>query len=201
MNFNDTLDPQLAEALLKRPCLDQLSRYVAGLATPVQAELIEAHMQRSPEVRMDVEALRQDLDIFSETLRQSFEQKEQGLPAKNDRILAHKSNELALAASSNEDRPAVVYLKTVSGIPCGLDGDASASPEAPTLCSTFRLAWKSAPSEPPSRIEASWPTGKRSTQNWVWNEKWQEWRTDLVLPEPWSKTYVWLKTGSFKFAQ
>lgn len=201
MNSDNILDTQIAEALIKRPTLDQLSRYVAGLATPIQAELIEAHLQRSPEVRMDVEALRQDLDTFSEALHQSFQQKETALPVKNDGILAHESNELALAASSNEERPAVVYLKTVPGIPSGLEGDVSASPEAPTLCSTFRLAWNSPHSEPPSRIEVSWPTGKRFTQDWVWDERWQEWRTDLVLPEPWSKTYVWLKKGSLKFVK
>lgn len=197
MNSDNTLDPQIAEALLKRPSLDQLSRYVAGLATPLQADLIEAQMQRFPEVRMDVEALKEDFDVFSESLHQSLRQQER--EAVSLRIGAHESNELALAAATSEERPEVLYLDHVPGIPSRLEGDASASPEAPSLCSSLRLAWKGSSSEPPLRVVVSWPTGKRHTPNWLWDESGQEWRTDVVLPEPWSKTSAWLQNGKLQF--
>lgn len=198
MNLNDTLDPQIADTLLRRPSLDDLSRFVAGLATPIEAELIEAHMQRSPEVRMDVEALKEDFDALSESLHQNFRQQER--EAASHRIGAHESDELALAAATSEERPEVLYLVDhIPDIPSDLEGDASASPEAPSLCSSLRLAWKSSPSEPPFRIVVSWPTGKRHTPNWLWDESGQEWRTDVVLPEPWSKTSDWLQNGKLQF--
>lgn len=201
MNFNDTLDPQIAEALLKRPCLDQLSRYVAGLATPVQAELIEAHMQRSPEVRMDVEALRQDLDTFSEALHQSFQQKEPALPTENDRIAAAGAHHLALAGSEKKDVCSKMDLETfggLGGIP-GLSGVVRASVEAPTLTTTISLSIKAANESPnvPDRILVRWKTGERKSRPFEFRDG--RWRANVVIPEPWAKVSNWLSQDAVKF--
>ena len=132
MNFNDPLDPQIADILFKRPCQDLLSRYVAGMTTLAQAELIEAHMQRSLAVRMDIEALRQDLESFSESIHQSLLQQEsEAASVLMSDISARDSHTLALAASYNEERPGVLFLEDSPCIPDGLGGHASASSEAP----------------------------------------------------------------------
>lgn len=226
MNLNDTLDPQIADTLLRRPSLDDLSRFVAGLATPIEAELIEAHMQRCPEVRMDVEALQRDLDTFSESLHQSLrEHQSEGtglrIVARQDSpqggnlasseaseqsivpqsyatafpVPGHKLKPTAVAASFNDERHAVRYFDKHLSLQDGLGGHASASTEAPLLCSTLRITKEGSATQEPQDVHVSWPRGKRRSLKWEWKDSSQKWRTDVVLPEPWPEVSNWIVTG------
>jgi hypothetical protein len=226
MNLNDTLDPQIADTLLRRPSLDDLSRFVAGLATPIEAELIEAHMQRSPKVRKDVEALQRDLDTFSESLHQSLQEqenvgtslrivtreiapREENLPssettkpiivphsnATSFQLTGHKSKRIAVAASHNDERHAVRFFDNHLTLPDGLGGNASASTEAPLLCSTLRITQEGSATQEPQDVYVSWPRGKRRSLKWEWKDSSQKWRTDVVLPEPWPEVSNWIVTG------
>jgi hypothetical protein len=68
MNLSHTLDPQIAQLLAERPSRRQLLQYITGQASPVLSEIIEAHMQRSPGVRQNVEFLLREIEpeTFSE---------------------------------------------------------------------------------------------------------------------------------------
>lgn len=203
MNLNDTLDPQIADTLLKRPSLDDLSRFFAGLATPIEAELIEAHMQRSPEVRMDVEALKEDFDAFSESLHQSL--REQKREAASHRIGARDSHHLALAAAEAIDLPTKLILETaegLGGIP-GLCCVASASAEAPGYATTFRLSFRNREEATgaPNRVKVKWPSGARVSRPFEFTEG--RWRSDVVLPVGWKTVSAWLSPSknAVSFAQ
>src|SRR5690606_14681183 len=130
---------------------------------------------------------------FSETLHQSLQS--QKSEAAELRIGAHKDNHLALAASYNEDRPAVRFLDKDLSMPDGLGGHASASSEAPLLCSTLRISKEGSASLEPQSVQVSWPRGKRQSLKWEWEDSRQKWRTDVVLPEPWSEVSSWIATG------
>ncbi len=62
MNLSHTLDPQIAQFLAELPSRLQLLQYITGQASPVLSEIIEAHMQRSPGVRQNVEFLLRELE-------------------------------------------------------------------------------------------------------------------------------------------
>ncbi len=198
MNSDNILDTQIAEALIKRPTLDQLSRYVAGLATPIQAELIEAHLQKSPGVCMDVEALRQEFQEFGEALEESMRMPARATSTEGIDLPAYLDNEKALAASEGQPLEEVIFLERVQGVIPGIEGEACASTEAPDLCSTLRIAWVESECLIPSGIQVSWPTGKRLSR--PMERLNGEWRVDIVIPEPWSKVSSWLNSGRVTFS-
>lgn len=274
MNFSHILDPKIAELLAERPSREQLLQYITGQASPVLSEIIEAHMQRSPGVRqnvefllreiepetfcedtyhrlrrlnklrrliqrdkdtdaplhmrpglddlsgyfaemaplfrdelivaqlqgssvvrMDVEALR-ELDLeFDKALEESLKRLESEAASARIGGSARDSHELALAGSSSKVRPELRFLKDFPGIPAGLGGTASASSEAPSLCSTLRITQESPVSQEPDRIRVSWPGGERYSLKWSWVESRQKWQTDVILPESWSKVSCWIVDG------
>ena len=198
MNKSDTLDPQIAQLLTKRPNQAQLLQYVSGQASPVLCEIIESHMQNSPAVCMDVEALRQEFQEFGEVLEESMRMSAREASAEGIDVPAYLDNELALAASEGQTRPEVIFLERVQGVLPGIEGEASASTEAPDLCSTLRIAWVESECPAPNGIQVSWPTGKRLSRPLERLDG--EWRVDIVIPEPWAKVSSWLNGGRVTFS-
>jgi hypothetical protein len=178
-----------------RPGLDDLSGYFAEMAPLFRDELIGAQMQGSSEVRMDVEALLESDSEFDKALEESL--KQLGSEAASARIgsSARDFHELALAGSSSKERPELRFLKDFPSIPAGIGGTASASSEAPSLCSTLRITHESPASQEPHRIRVSWPGGERYSLKWSWVESRQKWQTDVVVPESWSKVSCWIVDG------
>ena len=198
MNLSDTIDPKIASTLRKPPTLEKLMQHVTGLATAVQDEIIKAHMELSPETCMDVEALRQEFQEFGEVLEESMRMQARKASAEEIDLPAYLDNELALAASEGQTRPEVIFLERVQGVLPGIEGEASASTEAPNLCSTLRIAWVESECGAPTTIQISWPTGKRLSR--PLEKLGEEWRVDVVIPEPWSKVSAWLNSGRVTFS-
>lgn len=201
MNPSDTLDPQIERLLAKRPSQEQLLEYVSGQAGPVLCELIEAHMQRSPAICMDVEALREVDQAFNHALEQSLRQ--QTAEMLSGRIGAHDSHHLALAAAEAIDLPTKLILETadgLGGIP-GLCCVASASAEAPGYATTFRLSFRNREEATgaPNRVKVKWPSGARLSRPFEFTDG--RWRSDVVLPVAWKAVIRWLEKGDVSFAQ
>lgn len=201
MNPSDTLDPQIESLFANRPSQRQLLEYVSGQASPVLCELIEAHMQRSPSLCMDVEALREVDQAFDQALERSLRQ--QTAEVLSGRIGAHESDELALAAAEAIDLPTKLTLETadgLGGIP-GLCCVASASAEAPGYATTFRLSFRGREEATgaPNRIKVKWPSGARLSRPFEFTDG--RWRSDVVLPVAWKAVIGWLQKGAVSFAQ
>lgn len=201
MKKSDTLDPKIAQLFTKRPNQEQLQQYVNGQASPVLSELIEAHMQCSPAIRMDVEALREVDQAFDQALERSLRQ--QTAKLLSDRIGAHDSHHLALAAAEAIDLPTKLTLETadgLGGIP-GLCCVASASAEAPGYATTFRLSFRGREeaSGAPNRIKVKWPSGARLSRPFEFTDG--RWRSDVVLPVAWKAVIRWLQKDYVSFTQ
>jgi hypothetical protein len=192
MNPTDTLDPQIESLFANRPSQKQLLEYVSGHASPFLCELIEAHMQRSLTVRMDVEALREVDQAFDQVLERSLRQ--QTAEVLSGRIGAHEPDELALAASEAIDLPTKLILETANGlggIP-GLCCVASASAEAPGYATTFRFSLRGREETmgAPNRIKVTWKSGARLSRPFEFTDG--RWRSDIVLPVAWKTVSTWL---------
>ena len=194
MKKSDTLDPKIAQLFTNRPSQEQLQQYVSGQASPVLCELIEAHMQRSPAICMDLEALREVDQAFDQALERSLRQ--QTAEVLSGRIGAHESDELALAAAEAIDLPTKLILETadgLGGIP-GLCCVASASAEAPGYATTFRFSLRGREENmgAPSRIKVTWKSGARLSRPFEFTDG--RWRSDIVLPVAWKTVSTWLSS-------
>lgn len=192
MNPSDTLDPQIERLLAKRPSQEQLLEYVSAQASHVLCELIEAHLQRSPEICMDVEALRELDQAFDKALLHSLQRQEN--ETTDLRMGTHDSHHLALAAAETIDLPSKLTLEPaegLGGIP-GLCCVASASVEAPVYATTFRLSFRGREEATgaPNRIKVKWPSGARLSRPFEFTDG--RWRSDVVLPVGWKTVSTWL---------